>query len=87
MNTVDLPIIVAQWERSANDTVMVKIDRFNGNIVIDIRAWWRSRNGQLRAGRSGITMSVKHLPALACALTKAETIARQPGFLTEPDPA
>jgi hypothetical protein len=87
MSSENLPIIVAQWARSANDTIMVKIDMFNGNIVIDIRAWWTSRDGELRAGKSGITMSVKHLPSLACALAKAETTARQLGLLTEPDPA
>ena len=85
MSSETLPIIIAQWARRANDTVMIKIDQFNGTTVIDIRAWWTSPTGELRAGRSGITMSVRHLPSLARALTDAEATARELGLLTEPD--
>ena len=85
MSSETLPIIVAQWARSANDTVMIKIDQFNGTTVIDIRDWWTSPAGELRPGRSGITMSIHHLPALADALTKAEATARELGLLSEPD--
>jgi hypothetical protein len=82
-----LPIIIAQWPRNARDTVMVRIDQFNGTMVIDIRVWWMSQTGELRPAPSGITMSVRHLPALARALTAAEAIARELGLLPEPDPA
>ena len=43
--------------------------------------------GGTEAGAKGITMSVRHLPALACALAKAEATAHQLGLLTEPDDA
>jgi Transcriptional Coactivator p15 (PC4) len=86
MSSVIFPVIIAQWPRSTSDTVMIKIDRFNGTAVIDIRAWWTSPTGELRAGRSGITMSVRHLPSLARALTDAEATARELGLLTEPTP-
>jgi hypothetical protein len=87
MSSETFPVIIAQWRRSANDTVMIKIDQFNGTAVIDIRAWWTSPTGELRAGRSGITMSVRHLPSLADALTQAEATARELGLLSEPDAA
>ena len=87
MSSETFPVIIAQWRRSANGTVMIKIDQFNGTIVIDIRDWWTSPTGELRPGRSGITMSVRHLPSLARALTTAEATARQLGLLIEPDPA
>ena len=87
MSSQTLPIIIAWWPRSANDTVMIRIDEFKGSSVIDIRAWWTSHTGELRAGRSGITMSVRHLPSLACALTEAEALARELGLLPEPDDA
>ena len=87
MSSQSLPIIIARWPRSANDTVMIRIDEFKGSSVIDIRAWWTSPTGELRAGRSGITMSVRHLPSLACALTKAEAAARQLGLLADTDDA
>jgi hypothetical protein len=87
MSSIILPVIIAQWSRNARDTVMVRIDRYNGNSVVDIRIWWTSPTGQLRPGPKGITMSVRHLPSLACALTKAEAVARELGLLTEPDDA
>jgi hypothetical protein len=87
MSTKTLPVTVAQWSRNAKDTVMIRIDQFNGTTVIDIRSWRKSTDGELRPGRSGITMSVRHIPALASALTNAETTARQLGLLTEPNHA
>jgi hypothetical protein len=87
MSSETLPVIIAQWRRNTRDTVMVRIDQFNGTAVIDIRNWWMSPTGELRPGPSGITMSVRHLPSLAHALTKAEATARELGLLTEPDDA
>jgi hypothetical protein len=86
-NIGNLPIVIAQWRRGANDTVMIKIDQFNSTVVIDIREWWMSPTGELRPGPKGITMSVRHLPSLARALTKAETTARELGLLSGPDHA
>jgi hypothetical protein len=86
-NIGNLPIVIAQWRRGANDTVMIRLDKFKGSKVVCIRAWWTSPAGELRPGRSGITMSVQHLPALACALTRAEAAARQLGLLADTDDA
>jgi hypothetical protein len=86
-STTSLPVIIAQWPRNARDTIMVRIDQFNSTMVIDIREWWMLPTGELRPGPKGITMSVRHLPSLACALTKAEALARELGLLPEPDDA
>jgi hypothetical protein len=83
---VGLPITIAQWPRNASDTIIIKIDQFNGTMVVDIREWWKSPNGDLRAGRRGITMSVRHLPSLARALGAAEATARQIGLLGKQTP-
>ena len=85
MSSPIFPVIFGQWSRSVNDTVVVKLDQFKGTPVIDIRAWWKSPDGELRAGRSGITMSICHLPSLARSLTTAEVTALQLGLLAEPD--
>jgi hypothetical protein len=87
MSGQTLPIVIARWPRSANDTVMIRIDQFKGSAVIDIRAWWTSQTGELRPGRTGITVSIQRLPALACALTEAEAVARRLGLLAETDDA
>jgi hypothetical protein len=59
----------------------------NGRPVIDIRAWWTSNDGELKPGRSGITMSVQHLPSLALALVKAQAAAVEMGLLPIHDSA
>src|SRR4029077_2034658 len=79
-NIEDLPIVIAQWRRGASDTVMIRLDQYKESKVICIRAWWTSPTGELRPGRSGITMSVQHLPALSRALTEAEAVARRLGL-------
>jgi hypothetical protein len=86
-NSANLPIVIAQWRRGANNTVMIRLDQFKGSTVVCIRAWWTSPNAELRPGRSGITMSVQHLSALARALTKAEAVARRLGLLAGTDDA
>jgi hypothetical protein len=86
-STTSLPVTIEQWPRNAGDTVMVRIDRYNGNSIVDIRSWWKSPTGELRPGPKGITMSVRHLPSLARALTKAEVAARQLGLLADTDDA
>jgi hypothetical protein len=85
-STASLPVIIAQWPRNARDTVMVRLDRYNGNLVVDIRTWWTSPTGELRPGPSGITMAVHHLPSLARALTDAEATARELGLLPNQTP-
>jgi hypothetical protein len=87
MSGATSPLIVAQWPRNIRDTVMVRIDHFNGRAVIDIRTWWTSNDGELKPGRSGITMSLHHLPSLALALVKAQAAATEMGLLPMPDTA
>jgi Transcriptional Coactivator p15 (PC4) len=65
------PIIVAEWQRNSREIVRVALDRYNGVETVDVRAWWRDDNGNWRPGRSGLTLSVKHLPALSKGLGDA----------------
>jgi len=58
----------------------VALDIYNGKHTVNARVWYRD-GGELKPGRSGITLSVKHLPALAEALAKAELYARDLGLI------
>ncbi len=49
--------------------------------MIDVRCWYRDAAGELKPGRSGISVSIKHLPTLADALATALTAAREIGML------
>jgi hypothetical protein len=77
------PIIIAEWQRNSREVVRVSLDRFNNRDTIDIRSWWRDGDGTFKPGRGGLTLAVKHLPALADGLADALQRARILG-LVEP---
>lgn len=74
------PIIIAEWDRNAREVVRVALDFYSGRHTVNARVWFHSDDG-LRPGKTGITLSVKHLPALADALAKAERQARELGLI------
>jgi hypothetical protein len=75
------PIIVAEWQRNSREIVRVALDRFNNRETIDIRSWWQDSEGNWRPGRGGLTLAVKHLPALAEGLADALQRARALGLI------
>ena len=58
----------------------VALDIYNGKHTVNARVWYRDGD-ELKPGKSGITLAVKHLPALADALVKAERHARELGLV------
>lgn len=78
----DFPIILAEWDRNAREVVRVALDCYNGRPTINARVWYRADDG-LQPSKSGITLTIKHLPALAEALAKAELHARELGLIEE----
>lgn len=70
------PILIAEWPRSARQTLRIQLDTFQGNPVIDVRAWYQSGDG-LKPTRSGITIGTRHLGDLSEALYKALVEARK----------
>jgi hypothetical protein len=77
----DLPLVVAEWPRNSRETLRVTLDRYNGQVVIDCRAWWCDAARDLRTRRAGPKLSVKRLPTLHEALAEALTKARSAGHL------
>ena len=71
-------IIIASWPKNARETLMVKLDSFKGHPVVDCRAWYAGSDGTLKPGRGGLTVSVRHLPELANAITIALECASSP---------
>ncbi len=74
------PIIIAEWDRNAREVMRVALDYYNGRHTINARVWYHDDDG-LKPGKTGITLAVKHLPALADALAKAERRARELGLI------
>jgi hypothetical protein len=81
----DLPFTAGEWPRNSREDVRVRLDLFKDKVIVDCRTWWRDQAGELRPGRGGLTLAVRHLPALAEALQAALAHAVASGVLQEPD--
>ena len=75
-------IIIAEWPKNSRETLRVRIDSFKDQAVICCRAWYPASDGAMKPGRGGLTISIRHLPALASALAKAVETANAAGLLT-----
>jgi hypothetical protein len=62
--------------------VRVALDLYNGRHTINARVWYRDGD-TLKPGKSGITLSIKHLPALAEGLGRALARAQELGLLDD----
>jgi Transcriptional Coactivator p15 (PC4) len=76
-------IIIASWAKNSRETLMVKLDTFKDQPIVDCRAWYAGADGTLKPGRGGLTVSIRHLPELAEATAKALATAKATGLLTE----
>lgn len=78
-----LPVVVAEWQRNKREMLRVCLHKYFKAICIDVRTWYRDGEGALKPGKSGLSLSVKHLPDLADALQKAKETAAELGLLNE----
>jgi Transcriptional Coactivator p15 (PC4) len=75
------PIIIdCWWKNRAHDAVYIRLAPFKEHTLIDIRVWVTPADGITRPGK-GFSCTVKHLPRLVDALTKALAKAREHGLL------
>ena len=64
--------IIAEWQINAREKFRVRLDVFQGRNVIDLRRWFSTGGGNdYRPGNKGVTIAVRHVPALAEALNAA----------------
>jgi hypothetical protein len=77
------PLIIAEFYRKAGEVVRISLDNYNGRHTIDVRVWYRDGDDALKPSKAGLTLGVKHLPALADAMVKALAQARQLGLLDD----
>ncbi len=78
-------IVIAEWQKNSREVLRVRLDSFQGQAVICARSWYKASDGTLKPGRGGLTVSIRHLPALASALAKAVEAATASGFITAKD--
>jgi hypothetical protein len=75
--------VIREWPKNVRETLRVALDEFHGKSTIDVRCWYWTEAGELRPGRQGLTVSTRHLPALARALTEAAKAAEAAGLIDE----
>jgi hypothetical protein len=76
----ELPITIAGWPKG-RETVQVRLDNYNKRNVIDVRCWYTDDDGNLKPGRSGITLQTSQLPQLADGIGKALSRARDSNLI------
>ena len=81
------PILISEWPLSRGEVARVSIRSYKGSWLIDLRKWFETGDGQLRAGPKGISLSVKHLRRISEAMTEAIEVARSRGLLQADDEA
>ena len=79
-------IIIAEWPKNSRETLRVRLDSFKDQAVVDCRAWYEASDGTMKPGRGGLTVSIRHLPALASALAKAVDVANAAGLIPSDGP-
>lgn len=70
-------VIIAEWRKNRREMLRVRLDTYQGRAIVDCRCWYDD-GGTLKPGRAGLTLSTRHLPQFAEALTKAMEVASAP---------
>ena len=73
--------VIAQWQQNTRETLRVHLAEYQGQHVIDCRAWYADAAGNKKPGRDGLTVSVRHLRQLAKVLCDALNAAKAQGLL------
>jgi hypothetical protein len=74
-------IVVAEIDKSGRETIRVALSAYQGTPTLSIWPWYRAPSGELRPGKGGLVVGLRHLPALAEALASALATARANGRL------
>jgi hypothetical protein len=72
--------VVADIPKNQRETIRVELDEYEGNQLVATRVWY-SDDGELKPTRKGLSIAIKHLPAIRAALEQAEKVARAEGLL------
>jgi hypothetical protein len=75
--------VIAEWPLNKREHVRVSIEKFKGVDLVNVRKWFKAHYGEMRPGKGGIALHVKHLPQLTDAMMKALAIATAHGLVRE----
>ena len=69
---------VAEWPKNKKETLLVSLTEYNGNQLIDIRAYYPAAGGEMKAGK-GISLQRSQIGLLKKALIQAEKLIKCDG--------
>jgi hypothetical protein len=77
---ITTPALIATISTWPDEQLRVCLDPYRGQVYLSVRRWHRD-GGAWRPGRSGVSVNVRHLPALSAAFMTAEELARETGAI------
>ena len=82
MTAPTLPVTVADIRKNEGERIRVTLDEFHGVPIVDVRQWYFSRDdAEPRPTKKGLSVAIRHLPALAKAMQDALDRARSEGLV------
>jgi len=77
--------LIASIPKNRRETARISLDEFAGHQLVDLRLWFSPNAGsEPKPSPKGLSLDVKHLPALRAAIEEAERVARAAGLLELP---
>ncbi len=59
-----LPVLIGEFEANARETARVTLENYKGYELVCIGKWYVGGDGELKPGRGGFKVQVRHLPVL-----------------------
>jgi Transcriptional Coactivator p15 (PC4) len=79
--TNSLLVVVAEWPLNRQEVIRVRINKYCGRNIVDLRVWWRAGNGEYQPGTRGVSFDVCHIRQLATAFKRARVKAKRAGII------
>lgn len=77
------PVIVATWKKNTRENARLALQEYRGKRLVDLRLTVpiAAHSDQQMVTRQGVSLDVSLLPELREAVVRAETLAREMGWL------
>jgi Transcriptional Coactivator p15 (PC4) len=80
------PIEIAKfWANRGGDAIIVKLVQYHGRWCVDCRRYFTNKSGLFSPTAKGLMISVRKLPDLVKAITRAEEEANKRGLIAGGD--
>ena len=64
-------VVIAKVEKNSTDEVRVLLRKWRDRWTIDVRVYFPNKSGRMQPSKSGVSLNIEKLPALAGAIQVA----------------